>query len=531
MLRRACSVLLIAYALSTGGCGSDGSTVSPAEARDPGFPASAAFPGLVSDPAPSWTASSATGDPDVVYVSVTRGTVQTAVSAVIANHRTKRFAAVTVIEGGFDPVPIGARAADTIVVTFNLSGGFASRTWTVAPHARRPALVRTEPREVDSEVPLDASMLIVFSEPIDARSSATSLVALKRNDETVQGTAQLVTEQPWLVRFVPAAPLERDQTYELVAVDELRDLDGDRLEAPPRLSFRTAGSREGRLAFSSWTGSASAIYTVRPDGSALTRVVDGIDPRFSPDGQRIAFWRYDRNVAVVYIANVDGTGVRKVSEGYQPTWAPDGRRLALGCGGICIVYDDGTGLTRLTPAAPVSKTGDVCIRETDPAWSPDGSTIAFVRWPDDRIPESMCLPLGVALNFPFDFWTRVYLMGTDGGNQRLLLDRPEPAPAEHWPAWSPDGQRLAYRVGDGLSESMDVANVDGSGVVTAFRRSPPRWESVLGSPAWSPDGSRIVFSAPGGWSFVDASGSGNIRLVASPGNVVPNSFSWAWSSP
>jgi dipeptidyl aminopeptidase/acylaminoacyl peptidase len=288
-------------------------------------------------------------------------------------------------------------------------------------------------------------------------------------------------------------------------------------------------STGGRIAFSAWNGSNRVIYTMDPDGSHLAVIGIGYDPSLSPDGKRLAYWsRSAPDSGSMYIASADGSGptTRLATRGYQPTWSPDGQKLAYGCGGICIVNLDGTEPTRITPAAPVSQNHDVCIRDSDPAWSPDGSTIAFSRWPDAHIPESMCLTLGVALDFPFDFSTQVWLIDADGSNLRPLRNDGEIIWGYlGWPSWSPDGSRLAFYHLD----EIDVVSVDRSGLVTAIRQDPVNWNALLGSPAWSPDGSEIVFGTPGGWGFAESSGSGRILEFTLPKGIVPNPFSWSWA--
>jgi TolB protein len=438
------------------------------------------------------------------------------------------------VEGGFDPVPIGARVADTILVIFALTDGGTRQTWTVVPRTRQPAVVRSDPPSALRDVPVDAAMRVVFSEPIDRASVSTRTITLTRDSDVIAGTAEVLEGEPWVARFTPAAQLANDATYELIVADQVRDLDGERLASPVRGSFTTVRSGErqivGRLAFSSWTG-VSTIYTMNPNGSALAVVAEGNDPSFSSDGKQIAFWRYAGGAGGIYITNVDGSNVRKVlSEGHQPTWSPDGRKLAFGCGGICVINVDGTGLTRLTPPARTSETPGVCVRDTDPSWSPNGSTIAFTRWPDARIPTSMCLSLGVALSFPFDFWTEVWLIEADGSNVRPLRDADGLiATYAGWPSWSPDGRHLAFYHSNSSEERIDVASADGSGIVTVAQRNPPLWENVLGSPDWSPDGKRILFSTSGGWGFADASGSGAAELVKSPRPIKPYSLTWSWS--
>jgi dipeptidyl aminopeptidase/acylaminoacyl peptidase len=126
---------------------------------------------------------------------------------------------------------------------------------------------------------------------------------------------------------------------------------------------------------------------------------------------------------------------------------------------------DGTGKTRLTFDHAY---------EADPAASPDGSRLAFVRSGG------------------------LYLMAAGGG----LPVRVATARGYVFsPTWSPDGRQLAYEV-DGR---IHVVRTDGSGDRELVRGS---------SPAWSPRGDAIAFSGKAGISVVDPEG-GNQRLVSS----------------
>jgi Tol biopolymer transport system component len=58
-----------------------------------------------------------------------------------------------------------------------------------------------------------------------------------------------------------------------------------------------------------------------------------------------------------------------------------------------------------------------------PAWSPDGTRIAFMGGPDGPT--------------EYDIW----VMNADGSNPVQLTDSPGP---DWWPAWSPDGTRIAF---------------------------------------------------------------------------------------
>jgi Tol biopolymer transport system component len=143
--------------------------------------------------------------------------------------------------------------------------------------------------------------------------------------------------------------------------------------------------------------------------------------------------------------------------------------------------------------------------DLDPAWSPDGSKIAFER--DDR----------------------VWVMNSNGSGQKDLgLDTPLGSSSD--PAWSPDGSELAFESGG----EIWAANADGSGSV---RRLTDQWAEegrAASEPDWSPDGSRIAFAAaePGCcflgdvWS-INADGTGTRNLTGTAGGAGEEHPVWA----
>jgi Tol biopolymer transport system component len=191
-------------------------------------------------------------------------------------------------------------------------------------------------------------------------------------------------------------------------------------------------------------------------------------------------------------------------------WAPDGRKLAFligaGCGNdscfsLYVVNSDGSGLRNLTSKLPAGS-GPGRGPASDPAWSPDGRKLAFVR-------------LNAALGSP------IYVVKADGSG---LLRLTRTAALDADPAWSPDGRKLTFvSEHDGNSE-VYVMNANGTG-----RRNLTRDPAFDGDPAWSPDGRSIAFRSTRDGNtevyIMNADGSGQRNLTRSPANE--GWFAWS----
>ena len=93
------------------------------------------------------------------------------------------------------------------------------------------------------------------------------------------------------------------------------------------------------------------------------------------------------------------------------------------------------------------------------------------------------------------------------------------------PAWSPDGQRIAFSSHRGVDGwGIYVMNADGSDV-TRLTTEYFDSASVSGDPAWSPDGQRIAFSRQGAIHVMNADGSKVKRLT----HNYDDDYAPAWS--
>jgi Tol biopolymer transport system component len=195
----------------------------------------------------------------------------------------------------------------------------------------------------------------------------------------------------------------------------------------------------------------------------------------------------------LYIANADGSGERPLFAisgfDYNPSFSPDGKWIAFtserngsGEADLYRVHVDGSGLERLT---------DDPALDDQAAFSPDGNQIAFVSTRGAHNASIWILDLKTrkARNL-----TGAQALQAAAGKMNGYFR----------PAWSPDGQWIAFSSDRNFDFkphvfpdpawehpqelSIYLIHPDGSGL----RSLTPAGASD-GSPKWSPDGKRIVF--------------------------------------
>jgi TolB protein len=218
---------------------------------------------------------------------------------------------------------------------------------------------------------------------------------------------------------------------------------------------------------------ARDILTVRADGLDQRQLTRGTStrshPAFSPDGTHIAYRDWQNGIDSIVVTDAGG--------GHPITLAR-------------------------TPAAQ-----EECVRG-GLAWSPDGTSLIF--------------PTAPACGAEVD----LSIVPTDGSSPATKLLAP--GVTGFYPAWSPDGRRIAFLGHDaGGSPGMYVADVGPGGALAGglqARRiaSAPNGEGMpadLSGPRWSPDGTELVAASErNGIVILRADGSGERVLAETPDN-------------
>lgn len=264
-----------------------------------------------------------------------------------------------------------------------------------------------------------------------------------------------------------------------IPIDDLADYSGHSW-SPDGSQIAFASNRSGNANFN--------IYVMNADGTNIRSVVEDSGGDFvsawSPDGQKMLFQAQRSNETLwdIYVVNIDGSGEQVLVNTplieELASWSPDGAKVvyqARAQGGtgsdIYVVNADGTGVTRLTDGNGSLHSG--------PAWSPDGTQIAF---------ESNRHQPPATDGAPARAQYEIYLMNSDGSNIRQLTFSNPFSEATRFPTWSPDGKQLAFEFHNfdsnaiGAASIIVVLNVDGSNVYS-IPNVPigsifPRWSPI-----------------------------------------------------
>ena len=222
----------------------------------------------------------------------------------------------------------------------------------------------------------------------------------------------------------------------------------------------------------------------------------------------------------IYVIQADGSGLRRLTDGLDPAWSPDGSQIAF----TRWRHPWGVYLIDSESSDPVGSEVRVvdAIQLKEVAWSPDGSQIAVTINYSSSESFTICF-FGFCFTIPPFSFGQMWTANLDTG---YLLSLPLDDKAVHAPTWSPTTERIVYAGDQGLAwidlDSMDKGRFEGGSV----------WDT---SPTFSPNGQRIAFMGRvhNRWEVfvMNTDGTGRQQLTQSdpklqdpPSNVAP-----AWS--
>src|SRR5204862_5360406 len=128
--------------------------------------------------------------------------------------------------GVSDPVQIDAQAGDVLAVQVELAGGGTETLTLRVPVTHRPGVVRTDPPPGKRDVPLNARIVVVFSEPINP--GTVSGIRLLRGAAPIAGHTTLSTDG-LRAEFQPTGLLAANAGFALSIPEDVADLSGERL--------------------------------------------------------------------------------------------------------------------------------------------------------------------------------------------------------------------------------------------------------------------------------------------------------------
>lgn len=252
------------------------------------------------------------------------------------------------------------------------------------------------------------------------------------------------------------------------------------------------------------------IWLVKADGSGLHELAPGkpvqgkSSPDVSPDGKKVVFeswgppyliWEVDIEGGEPRLISTDCNGLDSGCAEGQPAYSPDGRRIAFVRSNdgrtthAIAIRDLASGkVTTLASTSVADLEGIVA----QPTWSADGTQLAYHRNTQrpgvDEVPTA----------------TKVVVVNADGSGLREL-PLPDGEAKAGDPDWSPDGSRIVFstfpiREGEGQAggnAGIYTIRPDGSGLTR-----------IAGgvAPVWAPDGTRIMFWGFRSWAMMDADG-------------------------
>lgn len=267
------------------------------------------------------------------------------------------------------------------------------------------------------------------------------------------------------------------------------------------------GGGGGQIAFASSSSGIPQIYLINLDSTNLTQLTNleggACQPDWSPDGSKIVFISPCRaraeftetlyKDARLYVMNADGSNIQPLTllpgSDFDPAWSPDGSRIAFtsmrdGKKNIYVLTLESGAITRLTTVA-----GDV-QENSQPSWSPSGERIVYM----------------VKRFNAYQVWVM-----NDTGEGKVQVARSGQSYSDFLPTWLPDNETILFnQKAAGVTSRPWLMSIGYADIATKepTRLNLPR---PIEDVDVSPDGMWLVFES------VDNNGNRDIYLMTISG--------------